>query len=127
MENKYDVFISYNWNDEKLVNIIIKELERNKISFFLDRVNLQLYDKLDITLKKNIQSSKYLMAIISPKYLESYWCLFEALEAISSEDLEIKFLPVLVKYKDTDTTFNEEFIFQQIENITDFFHNPQKV
>ncbi|XOB63506.1 toll/interleukin-1 receptor domain-containing protein [Campylobacterota bacterium DY0563] len=115
---KYDVFISYNWNDEKLVDLIGRELKRNNIEFFRDNTNLKLYDKLDTTLKDNIRDSTYLVAIISQKYLESYWCLFEAIEAISSEDLELKFLPIMVKYSESDVMFNENFIFESIENLT---------
>lgn len=115
--NKYDVFISYNWNDEKLVNFIISEFDKNDISYFLDKSNLKLYDKLNTTLKDNIKNSKYLVSVISQNYLESYWCLFEAIEAISSEDLEIKFLPIIVKYNDNDISFDENFILESIENL----------
>lgn len=115
---KYDVFISYNWNDQKLVDLIGRELKRNNIKFFRDNTNLKLYEKLDITLKENIRNSTYLVAIISQKYLESYWCLFEAIEAILSEDLELRFLPIIVKYSETDVMFNEDFIFESIENLT---------
>lgn len=118
MKNNFDVFISYNWHDKKLVDLIGKELKRNDIKFFRDNTNLKLYDKLDTTLKENIRNSKYLVAIISQKYLESYWCLFEAIEAISGENLDMKFLPIMVKYSENDVTFNEEFIFQSIENLT---------
>lgn len=115
---KYDVFISYNRNDEKLVDLIGRELKKNNINFFRDNTNLKLYEKLNTTLKDSIRSSNYLVAIISQKYLESYWCLFEAIEAISSEDLELKFLPVMVKYNESDVIFNEDFIFKSIENLS---------
>lgn len=117
MSNKFDVFISYNWNDEKFVDLIISQLEKNNIKFFQDKTNLKLYDKLDTTLKDNIRNSKYLVSIISQKYLESYWCLFEAIEAISSEDLNLKFLPIMLKYNENDVTFNEEFVFESIEKL----------
>lgn len=117
MGNKFDVFISYNWNDEKFVDLIINQLKENDIKFFQDKTNLKLYDKLDSTLKDNIRNSKYLVAIISQKYLESYWCLFEAIEAISNEDLNLKFLPIMVKYNENDVTFNEDFIFESIEKL----------
>jgi outer membrane protein assembly factor BamB len=115
---KYDVFISYNWNDQKLVDLIGSQLEKNNIEFFQDKTNLKLYDKLDTTLKDNIRNSKYLVAIISQKYLESYWCLFEAIEAISNEDLELMFLPIMVKYSENDVSFDENFVLESIENLT---------
>ncbi len=126
MSNKFDVFISYNWKDENFVDLIINQLEKNNIKFFLDKVELKLYDKIDNTLKENIRSSKYLVAIISQNYLESYWCLFEAIEAILSEDLEMKFLPVMIKYNEGDVSFDENFIFESIENLDNKIANLEQ-
>jgi len=117
MKYDFDVFISYNWKDEKFVNILVEILKKHNISFFLDKTELKLFDKLSSALKKNITKSTYLISIISPNYLNSYWCLFEAIEAISSEELNLKFLPIILKYNESDPSFDEDFVLESIEKL----------
>ena len=52
MKYDFDVFISYNWKDEKFVNILVEILKKHNISFFLDKTELKLFDKLSSALKK---------------------------------------------------------------------------
>jgi len=119
MKTSFDVFISYNWKDEKFVKILVEVLEKHNISFFLDKTELKLYDKLSTTLKKNITKSTYLISLISPNYLNSYWCLFEAIEAISSEELNLKFLPIILKYNQDDPSLDENFVLESMEKLDD--------
>jgi len=118
MEFKYDVFISYNWKDSSFVDSLKDFLTLNSIKCFLDKSELKIYDKLDSKLKKNVSQSKYLISIISQNYLSSYWCLFEAIEAIQNQDLNLKFLPVLLKYTPNDPTLDEELVFELIEDLS---------
>ena len=84
MQNwKYDVFISYNRKDQAFVEFLERCLEIAGLRYFRDTTGLGIYDKLDAALKVAVSESRWLMAAISPAYLQSYWCLFEALEAIS--------------------------------------------
>jgi outer membrane protein assembly factor BamB len=57
------------------------------------------------------------VAIISPSYLQSYWCLFEAIEAIQGQDLEQRFLPIVVRYKAQDQTLNEDFVLKALRDL----------
>jgi hypothetical protein len=91
----YDVFISYNRKDEPFVRFLDQSLELAGLRCFRDVTGLGIYDKLDATLKTIISRSRWLMAVISPAYLQSYWCLFEALEAIQGQDLNLRFLPIV--------------------------------
>lgn len=118
MDYKYDCFVSYNWKDEKFVEELIQLLEKNALTYFLDKTELKLYDKLDSTIKSNISQSKFLISVISQNYLNSYWCMFEALEAISQEDLKNKFLPLILKYSSNEQNFDDDFVLESIENLT---------
>jgi outer membrane protein assembly factor BamB len=44
--------------------------------------------------------------------------MFEAIEAITGEDIRTKFLPVILKYNIADEVFDENFVFKAIENLT---------
>jgi hypothetical protein len=69
-------------------------VEKTGLTCFQDTTGLKIFDKLDASLKAAISRSRWLAAIISPSYLQSYWCLFEALEAIQGQDLEQHFVPM---------------------------------
>lgn len=118
MNKQFDVFISYSWKDEEFVKVLAEVLTLNGITIFLDKSDLKIYDKLTSTLKKNIAQSKYLLSVVSAHYLDSYWCMFEAIEAISGEDINTKFLPIVLKYTTEDEVFDENFVFKAIENLT---------
>ncbi len=118
MDKQFDVFISYSWKDEKFVEVLAEVLTLNGITVFLDKSELKIYDKLTSTLKKNIARSKYLLSVVSANYLDSYWCMFEAIEAMTGEDINKKFLPVVLKYTNEDEVFDENFVFKAIENLT---------
>lgn len=87
------------------------------LSVFRDETGLSFYDKLDAKLKSEIAKSKRLLAVVSPEYLRSYWCLFEALEAIEGSDLEARFLPLVVQYHPDDQTLSEDFVFDALRDL----------
>jgi hypothetical protein len=78
----YDVFVSYNRIDASFVRSLVALLERVGLRCFQDVSGLRIFDKLDASLKTAVAQSRCVVAIISPSYLRSYWCMFEALEAI---------------------------------------------
>ena len=120
---KFDVFISYSWKDEEFVKLLCEVLKSHNVTFFLDKSDLKIYDKFTSALKQNIARSKFLISIISSNYLESYWCLFEAIEAISTEQVNKKFLPLILKYNPEDEGFDEYFVLRIIKKLSSEIHN----
>jgi len=114
---KYDIFISYNRNDESFVEFLKRCLELGGLRCFRDTTGLGVYDKLDAALKLAISRSRWLMAVISPAYLQSYWCLFEALEAIQGQDVSLRFLPIVLRYSLDDQVLDETFVLNALREI----------
>jgi outer membrane protein assembly factor BamB len=113
----YDVFVSYNRIDASFVRSLVALLERAGLRCFQDVSGLRIFDKLDASLKTAVAQSRYVVAIISPSYLRSYWCMFEAMEAIQGQDRELRFLPIVVKYRPDDTSLDEEFVLKALEDL----------
>lgn len=113
----YDVFISYSRKDKSFVDFLVGLLNGLGLRCFRDIVRLQPYDKLDATLKSSIARSRYLIATISPAYLRSYWCLFEAMEALQGQDLDLRFLPLVVRYSPQDQSLDESFVMSALQDI----------
>jgi outer membrane protein assembly factor BamB len=111
---QYDVFISYSRQDEAFVDFLKRCLELAGQRCFRDTTDLSIYDKLDAALKRAVSQSRWLMAVISPAYLQSYWCLFEALEVIQGQDLTLRFLPVVLRNSDQDQLLDENFVLQAL-------------
>ena len=119
---QYDVFISYNRTDERFVEYLEEILRLAPLRVFRDVTGLGVYDKLDAALKTAIANSRWLMAIISSSYLQSYWCLFEALEAIQGQDVDLRFLPIVLRYSPDDQSFDEEFVFNALADLREQMH-----
>jgi outer membrane protein assembly factor BamB len=117
MSTAQDIFISYNRKDKSFAEFLVKCLERSGLRCFQDVTGLKIFDKLDASLKLEIAKSKWLVAIISPSYLQSYWCLFEALEAIQGQDLEQRFLPLVLKYTPEDQFLDESFVLKALSDL----------
>lgn len=113
----YDVFISYNHADRRLVELLTDAFEKLDVRVFRDTTELALYDKLDAKLKDAVARSEKLIAVVSPAYLRSYWCLFEAIEAIQGEEFDQRFFPVLVKYHPNDQAFDEDFVLDALQSL----------
>lgn len=120
----HDVFVSYNRKDKSFVEFLVSCLEQAGLKCFQDTTGLKVFDKLDASLKAAISKSRWLMAIISPSYLQSYWCLFEAMEAIEGQDFEQRFMPIALRYSPDDQTLDETFVLKALndldEQIKDF-------
>ncbi len=113
----YDVFISYSRSDASFVRALVALLELSGLRCFQDVSGLRIFDKLDASLKAAVAQSRCIVAIISPSYLRSYWCMFEAMEAIQGQDRELRFLPIVVKYRPDDTSLDEEFVLKALEDL----------
>lgn len=113
----HDVFISYNRKDRSFVEFLVRTLEKAGLRCFRDVTGLKVFDKLDASLKASIATSRWLVAVVSPNYLQSYWCMFEALEAIQGQDFEQRFLPIMVRYLPEDQSLDEDFVLQALQDL----------
>jgi outer membrane protein assembly factor BamB len=116
-QNSHDIFISYNRKDKSFVEFLVRSFELANLKCFQDVTGLKVFDKLDASLKTAILCSRWLVAIISPSYLQSYWCLFEAIEAIQGQDLEQRFLPIVVRYSQDDQFLDEQFVLKALQDL----------
>ena len=114
----FDVFISYDGRDEAFVDWLTQIFSTVGLKFFRDTVNINIFERLDATLKHNISQSRWLIAVISESYLNSYWCLFEAMEAVQSQDQQLRFLPLSLRYTSGDAVLNEDFVLNAITELS---------
>jgi outer membrane protein assembly factor BamB len=112
-----DLFVSYNRKDRSFVDLLVRVFEEAGLTCFQDITGLKIFDKLDASLKAAIARSRRLVSIISPSYLQSYWCLFEAMEAIQGQDLEQRFLPLVVRYSPEDQRLDENFVLTAMADL----------
>lgn len=116
---EHDVFISYNRKDKSFVEFLVHSFGLAGLTCFQDVTGLKVFDKLDASLKAAVSRSRWLVAIISPSYLQSYWCLFESIEAIQGQDLEQRFLPIVVRYSPDDQSLDEQFVLKALRDLDD--------
>ena len=92
-QEKYDAFISYRHclPDSEIASRLQKKLESFRLpkdiaqkigrtrlkSVFLDETELSVSDDLSVELNTALLNSEYLIAICSPEYLKSKWCMRE--------------------------------------------------
>jgi hypothetical protein len=96
--NNSEIFISYAWNDES--QIIVDKI----YNLFKDEgYNIHL-DKVDIGFKGNIKTymqtigkGKYIIVIISDKYLKSPNCMYEMLEIKEKGNVYDKIFPIVLR------------------------------
>jgi outer membrane protein assembly factor BamB len=113
----FDVFISYSRRDQSFVDWLENVLDLAAVRSFRDTTDLEIFDRLDASLKKNIANARWLIAIISPSYLNSYWCMFEAIEAVQGQDREQRFLPLILRYTPDDQSLDEGFVLTALDDL----------
>ncbi|XP_059069735.1 toll/interleukin-1 receptor-like protein isoform X2 [Cryptomeria japonica] len=87
----YDAFISHRGPDAKatVAFALYEALEEKGFWTFLDEQELQLGDSITSAIQDAIYSSKVQIAIFSPRYAESCWCLDELVDMLKTKALLI--------------------------------------
>ncbi|CAC5408990.1 TLR13 [Mytilus coruscus] len=99
-EYKYDAFISYEEEDAVFVhNHLLSNLEEDaKLKLCIHKRDFQPGKDIATNITFGIHNSRYVVAVLSQTYLESYWCLFEynmaRMESIYSRNCENMFILV---------------------------------
>ncbi|KAF8411187.1 hypothetical protein HHK36_003730 [Tetracentron sinense] len=97
----YDVFINHRGIDTKrtLAGLLYDNLTRLKLHPFMDIKNLNPGDKLFEKIDGAIGNCKVGVAVFSPHYCESYFCLRELTTLM---ELEKKVIPIFVDIKPSE-------------------------
>ena len=76
---KWDVFLSFRGEDTRYIftNDLYNSLFSNGIRVFLDNEGMDRGDEIAPSLLEAIEDSAAAIAVISPKYASSWWCLEE--------------------------------------------------
>ena len=95
----WNVFISYSSTDRPIIEAIIEDLKKNRITYWWDKEKLLAGDPVLQTIEKGLQGSRFVLACFSRNQLESGWCHAEY-EAILSEGFsggtDQKVLPLIL-------------------------------
>jgi hypothetical protein len=96
-QSQVNVFLSYahEWSDD--ATYISQVLRSRGLNVWIDTGELRTGDKLGNKVQEAIQSADYFVALLSPEYYASPWCIRE-LEAAADEGIEV--LPIKVSEGD---------------------------
>ncbi len=117
-EYKYDAFISYRHRPkdkkiaEKLMNLLEKmeKTDKTKLHIFRDQSELPTSGNLGDDIHEALKSSRFLIILGSPDYLQSKWCMeevifFRSLHHNTSDAI----LPILIEGEPKDSLPSELF------------------
>lgn len=96
-----DVFINHRGNDTKrtIVSLLYDHLTRLRINSFLDNKNMKPGDKLFDKIDSAIDECKIGVAVFSPRYCDSYFCLHELALFVESKK---KLIPIFCDVKPSE-------------------------
>ncbi|XP_041010865.1 disease resistance protein RPV1-like [Juglans microcarpa x Juglans regia] len=110
---RWDVFLSFRGEDTRntFTNTLYKSLEERGVRVFLDDEGMRGGDEIKPCLLEAIEDSAASIAIISPNYASSHWCLEELSKICEYRRL---LLPVFYRVNPSDVrrqrgTFEEHF------------------
>ena len=76
---EYAAFVSYDSEDRDWVeNNIVRELETAECRLFLYRSEFQLGQPIEANIMRALNVSRKTILVLSPRFVTSQWCLFEA-------------------------------------------------
>ncbi|KAK4714768.1 hypothetical protein R3W88_020675 [Solanum pinnatisectum] len=96
-----DVFINHRGNDTKrtIASLLYDHLTRLRINSFLDNKNMKPGDKLFDKIDSAIDECKIGVAVFSPRYCDSYFCLHELALFVESKK---KLIPIFCDVKPSE-------------------------
>lgn len=111
-----EIFISYAWGDdheqtevsrEEIVNQLCEAFAEKGFNILRDKDVLNYRDDIEKFMKR-IGSGHFIIAIISKKYLESDYCMYEAKEMLKYPDFDKRVFPIVLPDADifSDNKFN---------------------
>ncbi|KAF8389267.1 hypothetical protein HHK36_025960 [Tetracentron sinense] len=114
---RWDVFINHRGIDTKrnVVGLLYHNLTRHKLHPFLDSKTMNPGDKLFDNIDSAIRNCKIGVAVFSPRYCESHFCLHELATLMESKK---KVIPIFVDIKPSELhvmDFNGRFEVKELQ------------
>ncbi|KAL9678821.1 hypothetical protein QQ045_016672 [Rhodiola kirilowii] len=111
---RYDAFLSFRGEDTRhtFTARLYKALREVGVRVFIDDEGLKGGDKVKPNLLEAIQDSAFAIAVISPRYAESRWCLEELATIV---ELKKKVMPVFYKVNPSDVRRQKETFAKDFE------------
>jgi hypothetical protein len=99
MEYRYDVFISYHHQDREFAQKLVDALDAAGVHIAIDYKDFTIGEPVALNMERLIESSRYVVVILSPDWLSSEWSTFEALLIQLHDPMGVhgKLLPVLYR------------------------------
>jgi hypothetical protein len=100
----YDVFLSHNKLQKPLVRSMVKQWREKGIRVFFDEEQVLGGEPIDVALERAVESSRFVVLLISPGAMESRWVAFERSLAFHADPAarERRLIPVIVDPVDRD-------------------------
>lgn len=106
-----NIFISYCWNDDEIVNKIDNYFKTKKIILQRDKREINSWESIKSFMKR-IRKSSYAILVISDNYLKSLNCMYEVLEVMKDEGYRSRILTVVL---DSAKIYNSQGKINYIE------------
>ena len=92
------IYISYAWNPESddIVGAIEKEFTKKGVRIIRDKNDLKYKERIKDFMEV-IGHGKYVILIISNKYLKSEYCMFELLQIFKNQDFYERIFPIVLE------------------------------
>ncbi len=98
-----EIFISYAWGDknekgesrEEIVNELYDSLTSKGFTVIRDKVSLGYGGRISNFMDR-IGRGKYVVVVISDKYLKSEFCMYEILELVKNKDYSDRIFPIIL-------------------------------
>lgn len=90
-----NIFLSYCWKDEELVNKIDNYFKSRQIIFERDKREVESWESIKQFMKR-IRKSSCAILVISDNYLKSVNCMYEVLEVMKDEGYKDRILTVVL-------------------------------
>ncbi|MET9357458.1 toll/interleukin-1 receptor domain-containing protein [Streptomyces sp. NPDC006617] len=84
---RYDVFLSYAWEDIELAELMQALLEERGLSVFRDVTGMRDYDDIPVTIRAALDGARTLVALYTPSFPESQYCRWELYTALTRSHL----------------------------------------
>ncbi|GLJ52673.1 hypothetical protein SUGI_1121070 [Cryptomeria japonica] len=106
----FDAFINHRGPDVKdtLAFALYDSLEEDGFWTFLDDMEIELGDSIESAIQNAIYSSKLQIAIFSPRYAESSWCLDELLLMLETK---ARFIPIFCDVKPFELRYPDKGVY----------------
>ena len=90
-----NIFISYSWKNETIVDEIDKSFEKDGVKLIRDKRDTEYKDSFKEFMKK-IRLTDSVLMVISDAYLKSKNCMYEVLETLKDENFKERIYPIII-------------------------------